>query len=77
MMTVRNVGAVPGIAIPGMVAVQFILIGMGGQYVEEAAPAQLTPGFQAAFLAGMVVCVVVAVISASINGKREGSGTGE
>jgi hypothetical protein len=45
---------------------------MGGHYVEDATPAQKVPGFHAAFLAGMVVCVIVVVISVFIREGRAG-----
>ena len=60
----------PGVAILGTIAVQAILMAMGGTYAEEPAPAQLAPGFHAAFLAGMVICIIVAVISASLSEQR-------
>ena len=76
MMTLRNVGAMLGVAILGTIAVQVILGVMGGHYVQAPTPDQLTPGFHAAFLAGVVVCLIVAGISVFISEKREKSGTG-
>ena len=77
MMTLRNVGAVLGVAILGTIAVQVILMVMGGHYVQAPTPAQLAPGFHEAFLAGVVICIIVAVISVFISEKRESSGAGE
>jgi hypothetical protein len=34
----------------------------------------MVPGFHAAFLVGMVVCVIVVLISVSIRGKRADTG---
>jgi EmrB/QacA subfamily drug resistance transporter len=74
MMTLRNVGAMLGVAILGTIAVQVILGVMGGHYVQAPTPDQLAPGFHAAFLAGMVVCLIVAGISVFISEKRESGG---
>lgn len=63
MMTLRNGGAVLGIALLGT-------LGMGrtaGAWAgPDPAPALLIPGFQAAFLAGMVICLAVAAVSAVV-----------
>jgi EmrB/QacA subfamily drug resistance transporter len=77
MMTLRNVGAVLGIAILGTVATHSILTGMGGHYTENATPALLVPGFHAAFLGGMIACLIVVVISVFIREERECAGPAE
>jgi EmrB/QacA subfamily drug resistance transporter len=73
MMTLRNVGAVLGVAIFGTVAVQVIISSASGTLRETPSAALLIPGFHAAFLAGMVVCLAVLVISLSIRENRNGS----
>ncbi|OPY38317.1 MAG: putative transporter [Methanoregula sp. PtaU1.Bin051] len=74
MMTIRNVGAVLGVAILGTVAVTVILATVGGQYVVDAAPPLLVPGFRAAFLVGMAACLITAAISFFIKEQRAGAG---
>jgi hypothetical protein len=63
---------VPGVAIPGTIATQVFPGATGGQ--QGPAPARMVPGFHAAFLVGMVVCVIVVLISVSIRGKRADTG---
>jgi EmrB/QacA subfamily drug resistance transporter len=72
MMTLRNVGAMLGIAIFGTIAMHGFLHAMAGQYVQAPAPGLLVPGFQAAFLAGMAVCLVVALVAFFVKERRTG-----
>lgn len=72
MMTLRNVGAMLGIAILGTIAMHGFLGAMAGQNVQAAVPDQLVPGFHAAFLAGTVVCLFVAVAAAFVKEKSGG-----
>jgi MFS family permease len=71
MMTLRNAGAVFGIATLGTVAMHGFAGSMTG--MGTPAPEQLVPGFHAAFLAGAFVCMVVAGIAVFIQEKRGGS----
>jgi DHA2 family metal-tetracycline-proton antiporter-like MFS transporter len=73
MMTLRNIGAVLGIAVFGTIAMG----GTAGSWAgPNPSPAELVPGFRAAFLAGMAVCIIVVAVSASVGGKRAGPGAG-
>lgn len=65
MMTLRNAGAAIGIAVTGTIAMSGFPGALSGQV---SAPALLVPGFQAAFLAGMVICGAVAAVSISVDG---------
>jgi EmrB/QacA subfamily drug resistance transporter len=73
MMTLRNVGAMLGIATFGTIAMHGFLGAMAGQYVESAAPAQLVPGFHAAFIAGALVCLVAAVVAVFVKERSGGT----
>ena len=64
MMTLRNVGAMFGIAILGTVAMYGFAGSMAG--IGTYAPEQLVPGFHAAFLTGAFVCLVVIVVAVFI-----------
>lgn len=66
MMTLRNIGAVLGIAIFGTVAMGNTAGSWAG---PDPSPSQLVPGFHAAFLAGMAICIIVAAVSLSVRGK--------
>ena len=68
MMTLRNVGAVFGIATLGTVAMHGFTGSIAG--MGTPAPEQLVPGFHAAFLAGAFVCMVVAVVAVFVQEKR-------
>jgi EmrB/QacA subfamily drug resistance transporter len=70
MMTLRNVGAVIGVAVLGTIAGQVILNALGGKITGSLQPAELAPGFQAAFLAGAVICLAVAAMSAGIREEK-------
>lgn len=70
MMTLRNVGAMLGIAILGTIAMHGFY---GGQYLQAPVPAQLVPGFHAAFLAGAAVCLVVAAVAVFVKERRGGT----
>jgi MFS family permease len=73
MMTLRNVGAMFGIAILGTVAMYGFAGSMAG--IGTYAPEQLVPGFHAAFLIGAFVCLVVIVVAVFIQEKRGGTTT--
>ncbi|MDO9550377.1 MAG: MFS transporter [Methanoregula sp.] len=62
MMTLRTAGAMFGVAVFGMIAMQGIAGSVTGQALT-AAPYQLVLGIQSAFLAGAVICLAVAIIS--------------
>jgi EmrB/QacA subfamily drug resistance transporter len=62
MMTLRTAGAMFGVAVYGTIAMQGISGSATGP-VLTAPPVQLVLGIQAAFLAGAVICLVVAIIS--------------
>jgi EmrB/QacA subfamily drug resistance transporter len=73
MMTLRNMGAMLGIAILGTIAMYGApgaMAGMGGQAAD---PAALVPGFHAAFLAGMIICILVVVVSGFVRENRTGA----
>jgi hypothetical protein len=70
-MTLRNAGAMFGIAILGTVAVHGFAGNLAGMGTRT--PEQLVPGFQAAFLTGAGVCLVVAVVAVFIREKRGGT----
>jgi len=71
MMTLRNAGAMFGIAILGTVAVHGFAGSLAG--MRTLTPEQLVPGFHAAFLAGAFVCLVVAVVAVFVQEKRGGT----
>jgi len=62
MMTIRTAGALFGVAVYGTIAMQAIAGSATGQAMT-AASGQMVSGIQAAFLAGAVICLAVAVIS--------------
>ncbi|MGD1004925.1 MAG: MFS transporter [Methanoregulaceae archaeon] len=66
MMTIRNTGSVVGVAIFGTVAVQVILSKAARLHTINYTPEILTAGFHAAFLFGIIFCIVAMVISAII-----------
>ena len=70
MMTLRNVGAMLGIATLGTIAMQGFLGAAVVIPLPAPAAARLIAGFQAAFLAGMVICLLVAFLSAFIRWER-------
>jgi MFS family permease len=53
MMTLRNAGAMLGIAVFGTLAMQMFPGRVAGHSLQVPAPDQLVPGFQAAFLTGV------------------------
>jgi DHA2 family metal-tetracycline-proton antiporter-like MFS transporter len=69
MMTVRNVGAMLGIAVLGTIAMHGSGSAGGGAFLSSS-PAALVPGFHAAFVAGAAACVAVAVIAAGVREER-------
>ncbi len=69
MMTLRNAGAVLGIAILGSIAMQDFPGAMAGQ---APVPAVLVPGFHAAFVAGAALCLIVAVVSVFVKDRDIG-----
>lgn len=69
MMTVRNVGAMLGIAVLGTIAMHGSA-NASGEAFPGAAPAALVPGFHAAFLAGAAACLAVAVIAVFVREER-------
>ena len=62
MMTIRMAGALFGVAVYGTIAVQGIA-GPAAGLALNADPSPLVTGIQAAFLAGAVICLAVAIIS--------------
>ena len=66
MMTIRNTGSVVGVAIFGTVAVQVILSKAARLQTINYTPEILTAGFHAAFIFGIIFCIVAMVISAII-----------
>ena len=70
MMTLRNFGAVLGIAVMGTIAMHGFPGAMAGQ---APAPDLLVPGFHAAFLAGVLICLAVTVAAVFV--KEGNSGT--
>ena len=66
MMTLRNTGAVLGVALFGTIAMQVIAGTMAHRHVISASPDMLMMGFSVAFTAGTLLCIVAAVISAVI-----------
>lgn len=73
MMTLRNAGGMLGIALFGTIAVQGFLAATAGQHMQAVAPALLVPGFHAAFLAGVLVCLIVAGVSVFVKEKSSGN----
>jgi DHA2 family metal-tetracycline-proton antiporter-like MFS transporter len=71
MMTVRNTGAVFGVAIFGTIVVQVIIGRMEYQHVVTASPEVLSAGFAVAFTLGILLCLAGAVISAASRDERE------
>lgn len=72
-MTLRTGGAVPGIAVSGTIAMG----GTAGAWAGAApVPAVPVPGFRAAFFAGMVICIAVAVAPVSVEGGTAPAVTG-
>jgi len=64
MMTVRNIGSVFGVAIFGTIVVQVIIGIMGRENLTHLTLGLLTSGFHVAFLFGVVICIVAAIVSA-------------
>lgn len=62
MMTLRNAGGVFGIALFGTIAMQSVLNEMG-RISSDLNASQAMDGFHMAFLSGVIVCIIVAVIS--------------
>lgn len=73
MMTLRNVGAMMGVALMGSIAVQGFGGAGAGLQLQGIEPARLVPGFHTAFLAGMIICLVIAGISAYVREERRGN----
>lgn len=70
MMTLRNVGAMLGIAIFGTIAMQAFLGAAANLKMQSFDPALLVSGFHAAYLAGAAICLVVVVISVFVTENR-------
>ena len=70
MMTLRNTGAVLGVALFGTIAIQLIAGMMAHRHAIRASPDILTMGFSVAFTAGILLCIVAAVISAVIRDEN-------
>jgi MFS family permease len=72
MMTLRNAGGMLGIALFGTIAAHGFLAAMAGQHAQVPVPAQLVPGFHTAFLAGVLVCMLVVAVAFLVDEKRNG-----
>lgn len=73
MMTLRNFGAVLGIAFMGTIAMH----GFPGVMTGQApAPDLQVPGFHAAFLAGILICLAVTVAAVFVKEKGIGTAAG-
>jgi EmrB/QacA subfamily drug resistance transporter len=70
MMTLRNTGAVLGVALFGTIAVQVIAGTMAHRHVISASPDMLSMGFSVAFTAGILLSILAAAISAVIRDER-------
>lgn len=62
MMTIRNIGAVLGVAVFGTVAVLVMILSLGPG-ADTLTPALLVTGMSAAFTCGAVLCCAAAVLS--------------
>jgi len=70
MMTLRNTGAVLGVALFGTIAVQVIAGTMAQRHVIRASPDMLSMGFSVAFTAGILLCILAAAISGVIRDEN-------
>lgn len=70
MMTLRTAGALFGVAVFGTIAAQGAL-GFAAGSAPVLSPGQLVTGFQTAFLAGAVVCILVTLVSFLVPEKRK------
>jgi len=73
MMTLRNTGAVFGVALFGTIVVQVVSGLMIRSQVIDASPAILSAGFPAAFAGGIVLCLLAAVVSYATSTGPSGS----
>lgn len=71
MMTIRNVGAVVGVALFGTIAVYVIINTMTGLGTHNLSPGIMVTGFSAAFMWGAVICLACAGVSAAIGDKAD------
>ena len=70
MMTIRNTGAVFGVAIFGTIVVQVVTGMMAHRHVVTASPDVLSAGFSIAFSIGILICLAGACISVAIRDER-------
>ncbi len=70
MMTIRNTGAVFGVAIFGTVVGQVVISMMAHENVMSASADIQTTGFSIAFTCGILICLAGAGISAAIREER-------